>query len=87
MEKLSQIAVCYKTLEELLQMLEFGVESDLKRCGDKQYTAEAVTLMTLHGSKGLEFPAVLLYGAEKAEFHWKVNTTRRTGKKRGGFYM
>ena len=40
MEKLSQIAVCYKTLEELLQMLEFGVESDLKRCGDKQYTAE-----------------------------------------------
>lgn len=65
MEKLSQIAVCYKTLEELLQMLEFGVESDLKRCGDKQYTAEAVTLMTLHGSKGLEFPAVLLYGAEK----------------------
>ena len=33
MEKLSQIAVCYKTLEELLQMLEFGVESDLKRCG------------------------------------------------------
>lgn len=67
MEKLSQMAVCYETVEEMVNMLELGVESDLKRCGDKQYTSEAVTLMTLHGSKGLEFPAVILYGAEQGK--------------------
>ena len=31
MEKLSRMAVCYETIEELLTMLELGVESDLKR--------------------------------------------------------
>ena len=27
--------------------------------------AEAVTIMTLHGSKGLEFPAVFIYGVNR----------------------
>lgn len=42
-----------------------GVESDLKRCGGRQYTADCVTLMTLHGSKGLEFPVTIIYGVRK----------------------
>ena len=37
----------------------------LKRCGGKTYTSDAVTLMTMHGSKGLEFPVVLLLGVRK----------------------
>ncbi|MCI8895340.1 MAG: UvrD-helicase domain-containing protein [Lachnospiraceae bacterium] len=65
MEKLEQTAVFYQKMPEFLEALKLGVESDLKRCGGKQYTAGAVTLMTLHGAKGLEFPAVIIYGARK----------------------
>ena len=65
MEKLLSMTVFYKTMSELLDALVFGQESDLKRCGGKRYTSDAVSLMTLHGSKGLEFPVVLLYGVKK----------------------
>lgn len=65
MQKFSQAAVFYKTMPEFLQALELGVESDLKRCGTKKYTSDAVTVMTLHGSKGLEFPVTFIYGVEQ----------------------
>ena len=65
MEKLSGMAVFYKNMGELLDSLAFGQEGDLKRCGKKHHTSDAVTLMTIHGSKGLEFPVVLLYGVRK----------------------
>ncbi len=65
MEKLGGISVFYKTMTEFLDNLAFGKESDIKRFGGKTYTSDAVSLMTLHGSKGLEFPAVILYGVRK----------------------
>lgn len=65
MDKLAGMTVFYSSMPSFRQALELGVESDLKRCGGKHYTAGAVTLMTLHGSKGLEFPAVFLYGVRK----------------------
>ncbi len=65
MQKLCQTAVFYSSMTDFMNALEFGVESDLKRCGSKQYKSGAVTLMTLHGSKGLEYPAVLIFGAQK----------------------
>ncbi len=65
LEKLCQTAVFYQKMPEFLEALETGVESDLKRCGGKTYTAGAVTLATLHGAKGLEFPVVMLYGVRK----------------------
>lgn len=64
MGQFAGMTVFYKTMEEFLSALELGVESDLRRCGNKKYQSEAVTLMTLHGSKGLEFPAVFICGAE-----------------------
>lgn len=63
MQKLCRTALFYPSMADFIHALEFGVESDLKRCGTKQYKSGTVTLMTLHGSKGLEFPAVLIFGA------------------------
>ncbi len=65
MQKLYRTSVFYQNMAEFVDALDLGVESDLKRCGQKQYTSGAVTLMTLHGSKGLEFPVVMLYGAKR----------------------
>lgn len=65
LEKLVSTSLFYKNMEEFLDQLAFGSESDIRRCGGKVYRADSVTLMTLHGAKGLEFPAVLIYGAEK----------------------
>lgn len=65
MQKLLGMAMFYKTMPEFVRMLCLGVESDLKRCAGKRYQADCVTLMTLHGSKGLEFPVTFLYGANK----------------------
>ena len=64
MGQFAGMTVFYRTMDEFLSALELGVESDFRRCGNKKYQSEAVTLMTLHGSKGLEFPAVFICGAE-----------------------
>ena len=58
LEKLVSMAIFHKNMEEFLEQLAMGKESDLKRCGGKVYKADSVTLMTMHGAKGLEFPAV-----------------------------
>lgn len=69
--KLLCAAAFYDTMREFLDALETGVESDIRRCGGREYEADAVTLMTLHGAKGLEFPAVLLYGVKEGTIPWE----------------
>lgn len=76
-EKLSAMAVFHKTMEEFLYLLDFGEEGDLMRRGGGCCTADTVSLMTLHGSKGLEFPAVILYGVGRIRSLWSILKTER----------
>jgi uncharacterized protein (TIGR00375 family) len=62
LELLLSTAVMYDTMEELLTALTLGQEGDVVRSGGRRYTPDAVSLMTIHGAKGLEFPVVFLCG-------------------------
>jgi superfamily I DNA/RNA helicase len=64
-EQLLNLASFHLTMAELLDILTLGKEADLHRASGKNYAAGAVQLMTLHGSKGLEFPVVFLAGIDK----------------------
>lgn len=65
LDRLLDMAVLYPDMESFLQDLAFGQETDVRRSGSRAYHADAVSLMTLHGSKGLEFPVVFLCGARQ----------------------
>lgn len=55
----------HKTMEDMLTTLTFGQGNDVTRSGQDSCPSSAVTLMTFHASKGLEFPTVFLYGLKQ----------------------
>ena len=65
LQKLIGTALFHRDMHSLLNALTLGEEADILRAGGKNYAAGAVTLMTLHGAKGLEFPVVFLCGVKK----------------------
>lgn len=62
LELLLSTAVLHDGMPAFLQNLILGTEADVVRSGGKVYHPDAVSLMTLHGAKGLEFPIVFLCG-------------------------
>ena len=61
-EHLLSLSAFYPSVSALLDALTLGEEADLCRASGKDYASGTVQLMTLHGSKGLEFPVVFLAG-------------------------
>ncbi len=64
-QRLLHTAVLHDDMPSLLHNLALGRESDVVRSGARRHTPDAVKLMTLHGSKGLEFPVVFLCGVNE----------------------
>lgn len=65
MERLLNMAVLHADMPAFLLNLTLGEERDVARSGSRAYLSDAVTLLTLHGAKGLEFPVVFLCGAKR----------------------
>ena len=65
MERLLGMAVFHSHMDGFLTTLLLGGEGDVSRSGGKRAVPDAVSLMTLHGAKGLEFPVVFLCGVKK----------------------
>ena len=84
LSRLMSMALFHKTIQDLLFSLFWGKEGDLKRCGKKRYTADAVSLMTIHASKGLEFPAVIMPGMRRGILPLE---TEKTEEERRLFYV
>ena len=61
-KKLLNTAVFHDDMASLIETLHMGEEADVRRVSGSGYASGAVRLMTLHGSKGLEFPVVFLAG-------------------------
>lgn len=62
LEKLFHTLIFHKRMKDFLDTLTLGQEGDLKRSSGRVYSSDSVSLMTFHGSKGLEFPVVFLAG-------------------------
>ena len=73
------------SMPDLLETLSLGREADVVRQG-KTYTPDAVSLLTLHGSKGLEFPVVFLIGVQDGRIPLRRADTDREEERRR-FYV
>lgn len=66
LKRLTEMALFYEDMKAFLDDLLLGEEQDFRRnAAGELYKSGAVSLMTLHAAKGLEFPVVFLYGLKE----------------------
>ena len=88
MELLINTAVLSSDMLSFLNNLTLGRDSDIKRSGKRIYSPDAVTLMTLHCAKGLEYPAVFLCGVSDGLIPFKNHSgTMDEEEERRLFYV
>jgi DNA helicase-2/ATP-dependent DNA helicase PcrA len=63
LEELKKLSLKYQTLDEFLEAIAL-YEEDTKT-NEENDTSDKVSLMTMHASKGLEFPIVIIVGANQ----------------------
>lgn len=73
-EQLLCMSYFHKTMEDMVNTLAFGQGNDILRSGQDFCPSSAVTLMTFHASKGLEFPALFLCGLKQGLMPLKSGT-------------
>ncbi|MDN5347312.1 MAG: hypothetical protein PWP65_876 [Clostridia bacterium] len=64
MKRLVRVASRFNDLPSFMRGIVLAQEADHERMGSNATSPEAVTLMTLHAAKGLEFPVVFITGVE-----------------------
>ncbi len=66
LDRLARMAANFDSMQRFLDTLVLGGDADYERMGGStRPRAEAVTLTTLHASKGLEYPVVFICGVEE----------------------
>ena len=86
LDRLRNAAVFHERFQEFWSSLVLGQEADLRRAAGKGWESGAVRLMTLHGAKGLEFPAVFLAGLTAGTLPWNPSAIRRIWRKNAGSF-
>lgn len=76
MKEIEERAKEYKTIEEWFEHIEEYTEELQKQAEYRVQNENAVTLMTLHGSKGLEFHTVFIIGANEDIIPYKKAETK-----------
>ncbi len=67
-DELKSVALLYPKIDEFLQQITLTEKEAKKKMGRSRNEMGAVTMMTLHASKGLEFDVVFLVGMEEGLF-------------------
>ena len=67
-ERMRNLEVLGAQAGEYDSLEEFLADASLMSSADEKSSADAVTLMTLHAAKGLEFPVVFIVGMEEGLF-------------------